>query len=317
MITILTLPVGFLGILMRIRRFFFGFFYEGYAQKYGGHQAVTRSLVKGLERNNEKFNYNPIIASKLGETVVVLNNVFALKQMINLKKKGKVKKLLAGPNVIHFPSEFNHLMASKEINVCLVPSEPVKITHEEDSPNLIGRIGIWPAGADEEYWKPDNKSKKADKALVYWKNAPADLNNQVEVLLKEMGWEVTRIVYGQYSPNQFKEALNNCQVAVFLSRNESQGIALLESWAMNVPTLVWNPQNYVFKYKNKSVVLKSSAPYLNDSVGRFWKELTDLRNLLENFNNFNFSPRKWVLENLTDSLSTKKLVAIIQKIKFL
>ena len=53
-------------------------------------------------------------------------------------------------------------------------------------------------------------------------------------------------------------------MAVFMSRSESQGLALAEAWAMDVPTLVWQSPpgepGSVFS-------LSDPAPYLTSDTG--------------------------------------------------
>ena len=59
-----------------------------YGSEYGGHTAVTRSLINGLELCKANFDYNPKDISLFSDVVVVLAGVKTLKQAIKLKKKG-------------------------------------------------------------------------------------------------------------------------------------------------------------------------------------------------------------------------------------
>lgn len=274
---------------------------------YGGHYAVTRSLVEGLQKINANYNYNPSRIKDVGEVVIVLTNIDALKQAIKWKKEGIIKKLLAGPNLMVFSNEFDNILSSKEIDICIVPSDWVRIAYEEDAPSLKGRVHVWYAGIDENYWFCLNNKKKY-KALVYWKTETEDFCRTVEELVAKYGWEVIRVKSGSYKSYEFKEILSESIYAVFISRSESQGIALAETWAMNVPTFVWNSGKLNIEGREYSIV--SSCPYLSSQTGYEWKTIEQLEQFLLNMENIlsGFSPREWIVNNMTDKLSASNLL---------
>ena len=277
---------------------------------YTGHPAVTRSLITGLKKLGAEFNYNPKKIKEVGETVVVLSGVAVLRQAIKLKRCGKIKKLLAGPNLMVVSTEFNNILLVKEIDICLVPSDWVRIAYEEDSPALAGRIKSWPAGVDENYWHPDNALPR-NKILVYQKNAPEELAKKILEKLKSLNFEAIEIIYNKYKAEDFKKALSESSLAIFLSLSESQGIALQEAWAMNVPTLCWQPSELTINGRKYSTF--SSCPYLSESTGKSWQTIDELENMLIDYKNTKtlFTPRSWVESNLTDELSVHKLLKII------
>ncbi len=98
---------------------------------YGGHQAVTRSLLNGFSQMKITYNYNPP-ESHFGEVVIVLADIEQLKKAIRLKQAGKVKKILAGPNLVTRADEHEGIIGSDLVDLCLVPSDWVKVAYEED-----------------------------------------------------------------------------------------------------------------------------------------------------------------------------------------
>ena len=60
-------------------------------RKLGGHYAVTRSLLHGLERIGAAYTYNPREGSNIYENVIILAGVDKLKASIELKKAGVIK----------------------------------------------------------------------------------------------------------------------------------------------------------------------------------------------------------------------------------
>lgn len=278
---------------------------------WGGPNSVVRSLKNGFKRLGVKYNVNPLLESSVADSVIVLSNIDALKQAIEWKRKGKIKKLFAGPNLVVRSNEFNNILGSKEIDVCIVPSQWVKKAYLEDLPVLKNRIAVWAAGVDEKYWSQRSAGDNSRKVLVYWKTERQSFVEEVEHILKKNSWSPVRIIYNSYKQENFKKNLSECKFAVFVSRSESQGIALLEAWAMDIPTLVWDPGQLCARGKVYNQV--SSCPYLNNKLGLRWKTIEEFENMVVQFLTgfYKFRPRKWILENMTDKISARKLLSII------
>lgn len=278
--------------------------------KYCGHTAVTKSLIHGLKELGVNFNYNPLLSKNISETVVVLSDHEALAQAVKLKKKGIVKKILAGPNIVEISTKYDKILSAEEIDLIIVPSKMASEIYARTNPQLIGKIVIWYAGIDTAYWKP-NKNSPKDEVLVYWKNATPAFSKEVELSLKRNGYKVNRIIYGHYSKKHFKKVLQKSIFSVFLSITETQGLALVESWSMNVPTLVWDPEIEHYYLRG---IKTTSSPYLSEMTGVRWKELDEFEVMLKNINLYSnkFSPRKWVIDNMSDKVSAEMLVKIIK-----
>jgi Glycosyl transferases group 1. len=279
-------------------------------KKYSGHQCVTRSLVEGLEKIKADYNYNPKKITELKENVIVLSGVKQLAQMIEFKKRGLIKRLLAGPNIMVLPSMYDKILADKNIDYCIVPSNWVKELYELDCPELIGRIKAWPAGINEKDWVPSPQKKNPKNILFYHKRPEKKMFAACKECCEKAGYNVEVIFYGHYSLEEYKKALQRNSILVHFVEQESQGISLLESWSSDVPTIVWNP---IFFYIGGRNVTANSSPYLTESTGAYFKDLAEFKNLEKNgfFDSQKYSPRKWVLENLTDEKSAQRLLDII------
>jgi len=57
--------------------------------------------------------------------------------------------------------------------------------------------------------------------------------------LESHGWQVSVMVYGDYSLELWKGALVLSVAAFFMTGTESQSIALAEAWAMDIPTFIY------------------------------------------------------------------------------
>lgn len=277
-----------------------------------GPGSVLSSLLDGLQQLNTPFNHNPQSTQSVGDVVVVLSDINKLRQAINWKKEKRIKRLIAGPNLILRSFDHNSIIVSPEIDMNIQPSEWPIIHLEQDDPRLNERIKVWYAGINSNTWQPPSEKIDSKKVLVYWKSSTQKLCEDVENLLKKYGWIPIRITYGQYNHVQYKQILSESTFAIFLSRSESQGMALAEAWAMNVPTLAWNPKELFAHGKQYNPV--SSCPYLTPVTGHDWKELYELEELLktipEKLNDY--SPRTWVLDNMTTTISAQVLLDIIK-----
>ena len=277
------------------------------------HEGVMDSLKKGLIANKISFNCNPKSIEELGDVVLVTSSVEALQEAILWKRQGRIKYLLAGPNVLANAHSGNDIIISPELDCYFHPSAWVVRSYEEDISEIKHKNRIWFAGVDESFWVPSGNSKNKKTALIYWKDEQKNFIDSIRNLVEKNGWDAIVIKYGSYTKTEYKKALDISSVALFISKSESQGIALAESWAMNVPTFVWNPQK-PFTWCGKIYKDISSCPYLTDSTGKEWQTLDQLDILLSSFTLLEFSSREWVLENMTDAISVKKLVEIIESL---
>lgn len=276
--------------------------------KYRGHFAVTRSLVKGLKKIGVHANYNPRSLSELGEVVVVLSGVAALRQAIRLKRSGRVQRIFAGPNIIVFPSEIRDLICAPEVDWCVVPADWVLDMYVNDCPELRDRCLVWPAGVDTVYWCPSYKIEKRTKILVYEKQVKGPVGPIADYIqiLKQHGYQVTHIEYGKYFPDQYLLLLQESCLMVGFVTDESQGLAWAEAWSADVPTLLWYQDHDTFQGRTFS---SSTAPYLSRETGLFFSGLAEFKAALSQWeaNRESFQPRQWVLENMSDEVCASKL----------
>lgn len=287
-------------------------------KKLGGHHAVTRSIISGLNALGVEYNYDPINSTNIAEVAIVLSGTEALKKCIELKKQGKIKTLFAGPNMVVHADDNNCIMGSKEIDRLLIPSEWVKIAYERECAKTKGKIYIWPSGVDEDNWKPLLNKEKSNKILLYKKidskDLPKGFYNNIYEVIKKKGYDTIELQYGEYTSREFMNALNECRAMVYVSKTESQGLALLESWAMNVPTLVW--ESGVKMISGRKYKITSTAPYLTEETGMFWKSTDDLGRQLNIIEDTKIKPRRWVEKNMTDAITCKKLLVEIENVRY-
>lgn len=291
------------------------YFFKDTFKRTRGPQAVVKSLIDGLDELNFKYSVNPIMERiKHDDVVWVHDSKKALEYAIKLKKKKRFKALLVGPSLGINLKKTLESLSSKEIDVIFQPSKWAYDFYVGINKDIKDKIVIWPAGVS----LPEiNNSRKTTDILIYDKN-PSDKNllSEIKEFLSKSNISFTVLVYGKYSQKEYYESLRNVKAAIFLSNSESQGIALQEAWSYDVPTLVWNRgfmENSDYRWRDKKI----SAPYLSESTGEFFSNFKELENTFDDFwNNLNkFSPRDYVLNNLSNKISAEIFLEVVNKHK--
>jgi hypothetical protein len=272
---------------------------------YRGHFGVTRSLVEGLRKIGVSASYNPNHLADVAETVVVLSGLDTLRQAIAWKREGRIRQLLAGPNILVLPSEHPDVIAAPEIDCCITPADWVCKVYESECPVLRGRCAPWPAGVDTEYWRPDPGTRESRSVVVFRKQTTTPLANYLQVLERRR-LDVHVITYGSYGRDEYLAALRRSVLMVGFAISESQGLAWAEAWSADVPTLLWFQDHNVYRGRTFS---SSTAPYLSASTGLFFSSVAEFEAELAQWEvgRTAFSPRRWVLENMSDEICARRL----------
>lgn len=266
-----------------------------------GPNSVIESILKWLNEFPEiSYLHNPK-ESVISDVVYVPVGIETLLYAIDLKKKWKIRKLIAWPN-ISIPISSDDVFFHPLIDSIVVPSIWVKnyfislgVSDE--------RIRVVPAWVDIfPPWKKDSP------IIIYKKDCPNSLFENVKntLLFHDIAYDV--IEYGKFQKDDYIRLLDRAKWLIYLQTSESQWIALHEAWMKDVPTFVWNRWYWEYKWK-KWLDYKISAPYLDTTCGMFFdeKNFTDLLPLfLKNLSVY--SPRVYSLENFTNKVTTKNLL---------
>jgi hypothetical protein len=276
--------------------------------RYSGHPTVTRSLVEGLELINASYNYNPRRLQEISDRVVVLSGIETLRQMIAFKRKGLIKSLYAGPNIVVFASDDDSILACPEVDWVITPCDWVIDLYQQDCPTLKGRFLAWPAGVDTRYWKVDPTMRCKKKILIFEKQAkgPVGPVQPYAAYLDSLGYQVSIIKYGYYTHSRYLKELQESVLMVGFVMDESQGIAWAEAWAADVPTLLW--RNVKGRLSGRSYHC-STAPYLCEQNGAFFDDIEEFKLKIGDWalKRDRFSPREWVLKNMSDEVCATNL----------
>lgn len=277
--------------------------------KYSGHIDVTKSLIDGLIENKIQFNINPTKKKYFYSKVIVLSGYDELLKAIKLKKQKTINYIIAGPNICVLPTDIGNTFANKEIDKIITPSKWVTKSYIKNLPTIKTKITEWPAGINSKFWCPDDKVIKKN-ILIYIKK-PFNIKKISEYInilnQKKINYKI--IKYGFYNPKIYLRLLQNAKYSIFFSISESQGIAMLESWSVGVPSLIYK-NNYIIYKENK--IICDTSPYLTKETGLKFNSINDFKEklMLIEQNYKNYQSRNWVLKNLTNKQSSKLLLNI-------
>jgi hypothetical protein len=281
---------------------------------YPGHFALVRSVVEGLREIRADFNFNPASFGDLARVVYAPANE-ALRQAAQLKQRGDVDFIVAGPVNALFADECDSILQMPEIDLVIIPSEWTRDLYR-DAPALSAKSRVCTCGVDVEYWQPTGRPKE-QTAVVYWKSGDERFCEEVEGIVRQCGLQPRRVRSGHgqhqiFTQADYRDLLDGSTVAVFLSTFETQGIALAEAWSMNVPTVVWDPRGDA-EWRGRRFTSGSSAPYLTPATGATFRGIDELQPVLERVLQSAgcFQPREWVLANMKDAVCSRRLYKLI------
>lgn len=134
-------------------------------------------------------------------------------------------------------------------------------------------IKVWATGIDTEEFFPSNNTIK-EYVLVYHKMRSKKEFNQIIKILQNLKIKYYIIEYRKYKESDYKDVLKKSKFVIWHGRHESQGIALQEAMACDVPILVCdvtsvfqevNGYNWPENLREFEV---TSAPYFDDRCGK-------------------------------------------------
>lgn len=280
----------------------------------GGSIEIPRNLIHELKRQNVNFSLNDYQDNKFYDVVVVLKNLDACRWALEQKKRGYIKYLLVGPFISTLPSDNHSILETPLIDRLIFLCD----WHRKIFYGLYGQrqipSSIWYAGVDAERWQPlRNPQNKAKKYVLIYKKWPIpQLTNQIEAYFEMHQIPYKIIQCGAYKVSDYQSLLAGASMTLFIAHSETQGLAIFESWSMNVPTMHWDPE--FMDYYGVHFPNSSSAPYLTDELGIKFKDFTGFERQFEKFYRqcVNMNPRKVILEKYTNTLSADLFRSVIE-----
>ena len=282
-----------------------------------GPKKVVDNLIKGLNR----IGYPYVLNKRLDtcERLWIHDDIRALRELKNLDSK--IKPLI-GPNLFIRPRNVPaDLDLSKAIFLC--PS-PWAMTFWTEFGFTACPADVWPTGIDTDVYKPSDTDK--DTVLIYFKQRSKEELERVEEVLKAKNIKYELISYGSYAETDYKNVLVRSKYIIWLGRHETQGIALQEALATDTPMIVcevenlghWTPnekEKTFFSDEDNAYTKAEVAPYFDDRCGIKVHDLNTIDQIIDKMEKeyTQFSPRAYILENLSLEKQARDFIALYEK----
>lgn len=231
--------------------------------------------------------------------------------------------VVVGPNIVVMPDDLPKIRIKLKHSIYLQPSEWVVRLWEKVGFTECALV-VWPVGIDCDEFNASNKTANSTKVIIYYKaRRPEILTKAVQKVL-DHGLEPVIIKYGQYEEIEFKAALNDALFGIWIGVHESQGIALQEALASDLPLLVLDASRFSDNY-NMNTYLSSncfnnfkttSAPYFDCKCGIIIDDEASLDTAILKMRQhlYSFEPRNFVLKELSLDASARKLVELFEMV---
>ena len=294
-----------------IRRIFRG------KSKISGQKKVFLNLCAGLDRLGIPYRVNNYryIQRHPEEVACIIGKPHVLDK-INWNNP-----IVFGAAVFSHPCEDPDLFHRRPVRKMLVPGEWMRKMCE---PFYGSRVHVWPVGIATEEWLPAAIEQKDIDILVYdkvrWKHEEfeRELINPIQSHLQAQGLSTAIIRYGFYKEEDFKALLSRSKAMIFLCEHETQGIAYQQALSCGVPILAWDrggfwQDPFYFPDRVKFAPV-SSVPYWDERCGVIFQDIKEfpikLQEFLDKFEDKQFHPRDYILENLTLEKSAQQYLEI-------
>lgn len=286
----------------------------------GGQAMVFQNLVSGLRKIGVPFRINDYehATRHPGELACIIGKPHVL-----FERKWQ-NPVLFGAAVFSHPVDCPALFEKYPIRKILVPGEWVKRMFER----YYGpRVLSWPVGIDTELWRPMNCDKPID-ILIYnkkrWDNDNFDkeFTNFLRQYLKDQKILFEELRYGYYEPDELLQKVQRCKAAIFVCESETQGLAYQQMLSAGLPVFAWDRQYYWYCPGYDTANLTSqrvtSVPYWDERCGMKFKDVHEFETLFHEFfekaKAKTFSPRDFILENLTLEKCAQAYVSIVESL---
>ncbi len=270
--------------------------------------------INGLKLMCESLNIKLTITKKLFDVLKYDYNILIINDVILKLKFPKNIKIIYGPQCWIFPP--TNLQQNITYNSLSQWNKDLMIEFN----NKLNYV-ILPFAVDIHKFKNDNKEKIFD-CIFYIKHRTPEIKNKIILFLNKLNLKYIIFEYGKYIEDDYIFSLNKIKFMIVLDAHESQGFALQEAMAMNIPLLVLDINSMKEEYTNnfnythiKNELIATSVPYFDETCGIILKEneYTDFIIFKNNINlilNNKFNPRNFVINNLSPLICMKRILEL-------
>lgn len=160
-----------------------------------------------------------------------------------------------------------------------------------------------------------NRTPQENTVMLYCKRRDPSLFAYGKEFLQKQRFEVVEIVYGNYKEEDFIKTLQTVSCALWIGCHESQGFALGETLASDVPVCVWNVKSLQEEWGGgRPDIPATTCAYWSPMCGEVFYEKEELEECWRTFQSklHLYRPREFVLKELSVEACAERLNKMIQ-----
>ncbi len=265
-----------------------------------GPHKLMNNVVKTF-RKNKLVSFNKI---QYDNSFIVQFDDFGENVLKEVIKNGIEKsKVIVGPlytinqlkRLNQYAKQYKNikiLAASKSAAESILKSLDIDLDSKQICVLPIGVI------SEKQILYSESYLRTKSECLIYFKNRDKKDLEKVKSLLNSEKIKSKLFEYGDYDNNVLRTQAKKSRFGIIISSTESQGFAIQELMAFNLPLLVWDSKKSQFEGKD---IEGTSVPYWSGECGEVVDTYSDLKKQLKPFleNIENFNPKELILDQLT------------------
>jgi hypothetical protein len=278
------------------------------------YKNFSLSIVHNItEINNTDLNHYDCVISPCNpigrETLLLYPNVL----------------FIFGPHFFVFPCDNNKLECITDTNNDQIIKNTVYNTlcdwnyHVHSSFKETRKIKLIriPFGVETDKFSDVPFENRTEVFVYYKQRQPQELQYILNFLnSKNITYKIFDYT-SRYSEEEYLQHLQKSKYGIWIGRHESQGFALQEALSCNVPLCVWGVQNMSQEFGSHFFPYPASTvPYWDSRCGEIFYEPNDFNAIFDKFllnvSNGNYSPREFIMENLSIDICEKRLFDLVE-----
>ena len=295
-----------------------------YRTIYNMGRPVSDNLIKS---GPQKLINNVIKISKLTDAFVLNKHISENYYFINFDENNfltiekilqdKNSKVIVGPlyNQKDLKILAKLILQYNNLKIVVASSSAKEDLEQITGLSVSNQVSILPVGvySESEIFNFQNQRKLIDNyqfdCLIYFKNRELKSLNEIISFLKNKNIRYKVLTYGDYKNKQLVKYALKSKFGLILGSTESQGIAINELMATNLPLFVIDKN--INNYENIKLY-GTTVPYWSSECG---EKILDLNDFKMNFQRFlkNYESNTYKPNNLiNEKLSFEKFIENIQ-----
>jgi hypothetical protein len=230
------------------------------------------------------------------------------------------KFFIFGPHFEVFPKAIPMIQEIKSLNDNAVYIQPSPWVRDLFQPHVSIDVHAFPFPVNTKRFVPITDYVKNKDYILYIKRRDPNLIEFARSFFTRKGINVREFHYGTYHESNFLHSLQNARGVFWLGCHESQGFAMGEALACNVPLCVWDVKWLSDEWEgNRPQLPATSTAYWDSCCGEVFYDADQLEATWKQFEkkiaDEVYEPRQFIVETLSLEACAKRLEKMLEEFR--